>query len=226
MVKRVTKKIAAKLPAALQQEMRRWHSARLIRKGRFVPDEPEMRVISERVQPGDWLIDIGANIGYYTCHMSACAGPSGRVLAFEPILNTFALLAANVQAAGLNNVTLINAAASDGTGVLHMEVPQLDTGLDNLYEAHISNDGRHSVLSFALDSMSLPHRISLIKIDAEGHDLQVLRGAERLIANSKPLLIVESPDKGEIAEWIATRGYTVSKVDSRSPNMVAWPAVT
>lgn len=224
MMRKIAKQVAARLPSDLQQELKRLRFRRLIRKGTFVPNEAEMRVISEAVRPGAWLIDVGANIGHYTCHMAACAGPTGRVLAFEPLLDAFALLTANVQAARLNNVTLINAAASSAVSEVHMDVPKFDTGLENLYRARITQGGKYSVLCFPLDSIPLVHPVSLIKVDAEGHDLQVLQGAEKLISKAQPVLIVEAPDDGDIAAWITARGYTISKAHPKSPNIVARPA--
>lgn len=50
--------------------------------------------------PGDWALDIGANVGHYTKRMSDLAGPEGRVIAFEPVPDTFAVLCANAQARG------------------------------------------------------------------------------------------------------------------------------
>lgn len=221
MISRLTKRTLAHLPQTLQQELKRWRFRRLIRQGQFIPQEPEMAVISRLLSRGSCAIDVGANVGHYTCHMSKCVGPEGRVLAFEPLLDAFALLTANVQAAALNNVTLINAAASSALAEVKMEVPKFDTGMENWYRAHIANTGRYSVLCFPLDAIPTVAPVSLIKIDAEGHDLQVLKGAENLIRTSRPTLVVEAPHDGEIAAWLAERGYKIMKADPQSPNIVA-----
>ncbi len=220
----LAKKALALSPASFQREMKRLHFSRQIRRGRFIPAEAEMAVITELARPGACVLDVGANVGHYTCHLSACVGPDGRVVALEPLLDAFTLLAANVQAAGLNNVTLINAAASSAITEARMSVPKFEgSGLDNLYRAHIVSGGERSVLCVPLDSLPLSAPVTLIKIDAEGHDLQVLMGAERILATQKPYLIVESPLEGPIAEWLVGHGYTVSKVHASSPNIVARP---
>lgn len=221
MISSLTKRALAHLPQTLQQELKRWRMRRLIRKGQFIPQEPEMAIISRLLSRGSCAIDVGANVGHYTCHMSKCVGPEGRVLAFEPLLDAFAQLTANVQAAALNNVTLINAAASSALAQVKMEVPKFDTGMENWYRAHIASTGRYSVLCFPLDAIPTVVPVSLIKIDAEGHDLQVLEGAENLIRTSRPTLIVEAPHDGEIAGWLAARGYKITKADPQSPNIVA-----
>jgi FkbM family methyltransferase len=220
---RWTRRLAARLPKRVQLELKRVKFQRQIRLERFVPHEPEMQEISRLLMPGDWAVDIGANVGHYTCHLASCVGPTGRVLAFEPILETFQLLAANVYAAGYRNVTLVNAASSVKTCVAHMTVPKFeDTGLDNLYWARLSNEGEHPVLCFPLDSMPIPQRVRLVKIDAEGHDMDVLKGMASVIERWRPVLIVESRETGEIADWVRAAGYSVRKY-SESANIIAEP---
>lgn len=224
MLKSLAKRMAAWSSPRFQRELKRLHFRRQIRRGDFVPDEAEMPVIRELVKPGDCVIDVGANVGHYTLHLSACVGATGRVISFEPLLDAFALLTANVQAAGLANVTLVNAAASHQISVAHMSVPKFEgSGLDNLYRAHLDNTGELSVLCLPLDLFPLQAAVKLIKIDAEGHDLQVLKGAERLLAAHRPVLVVECAEQGEIATWLRERGYQVSKVNPASPNIVARP---
>lgn len=224
MLRALAKKILASSPSSVQQELKRLHFRRLIRRDKFVPEEAEMRVISELVQPGSWVIDVGANVGHYTLHLAACAGPGGRVFAFEPLLEAFALLTANVQASGFNNVTLINAAASSAVGEAKMSVPKFQaSGMDNLYRAHLSSSGDHSIFCVPLDAVPIEKPVRLIKIDAEGHDLQVLMGAEALIGKYQPILVVEAAVTGPIADWLTAHGYSISKAAPTSPNIVAQP---
>lgn len=225
MLTTIAKRLISNSPEHFQHELKRLHFSRLIRNGTFIPDEPEMKVISEVVRPGDWVIDVGANVGHYTLHLANCAGDRGRVFAFEPLQETFSLLSANVHAAGKRNVTLINAAVSTAVHEAKMSVPKFeDNGMNNLYRAQISSSGDHSIFCMPLDSM-VPdsHRIRLIKIDAEGHDLQVLIGASHLLHAHKPTIIVEAQEKGQIADWLSDRGYTITKATPTSPNITARP---
>lgn len=216
------KKVVAHAPRALQNELKRVRYARQIRRGAFVPDEPEIALISTLPLQGACVVDVGANIGHYTCHMAACVGAEGRVIALEPLLDAFWLLTANIQAGQFKNVTLVNAAASSSISTARITVPKFESsGLDNLYRAHLSPQGDYSVLCLPLDSLPLVGRVALIKIDAEGHDLEVLKGAERLIATHRPHLVVESTLGGPIAEWLTARGYDVGQVEPGSPNIVA-----
>src|SRR5215831_16739326 len=100
------KKLSAKLPRYMQQELKRVHFRRQVRNGSFETSEPEYSRLSEWVAQGDWVIDVGANVGHYAIRLSQLVGLSGRVLAFEPVTDTFDLLASNTSAAGAKNVSL------------------------------------------------------------------------------------------------------------------------
>ena len=86
------------------------------------------------------MLDIGANVGHYTLRMSELVGDSGRVVAFEPVPETFALLAANARGFAIANVSLLNVAASDSAGIAGIRIPQFDDGLTNYYQASLTTD--------------------------------------------------------------------------------------
>lgn len=132
------KRLAARLPERWQYEMRRVHYGREVVRGTFRTPEYEYELLPHLARPGDWAIDIGANLGHYTRRLSDLVGISGRVIALEPVPTTFALLAADVQSLTNANVTLTNAAASDRLGVIGMSVPRLSTGLANYYGARVA----------------------------------------------------------------------------------------
>jgi FkbM family methyltransferase len=143
------------------------------------------------------FIDVGANIGYFSCLLSKLAGPSGKVLAFEPETQNFALLKDNIRDNRLNNVELHAYAlgARDGTAKLGLYKP--------------GNRGRHSMVDKNVKStIEVPIRKlddviaesgygdrhwSLIKIDVEGYEPFVLEGAERTLARTEMLVIEYSP---------------------------------
>ena len=76
------KRIAAKLPIRWQQELKRKHFGRQIDKERFYTDEKEYVLLEHLVNVGDWVLDIGANVGHYTAKLSKITGNEGRVIAF------------------------------------------------------------------------------------------------------------------------------------------------
>jgi FkbM family methyltransferase len=199
------KSLAARLPVSLQADINRLRYRRQMARGQFVPDEPEIAAISRLISPGDVVVDVGANIGHYTVHLSRCVGAQGRVIAIEPIAETFAMLSHNVCA--LKNVTLMNLAIAEAEGFVAMD--------------QIDDHGSHRVMCMRLDSLQLP-RVRLIKIDAEGHDLGVLKSAERLISRDRPALIVEAAPDSDVARWIEARGYRIEHTPG-SPNIVGVP---
>jgi FkbM family methyltransferase len=218
------KQFAARLPSRWQAELKRHHFRRQISKGVFTTDEPEGDILKDLIRPGDWVVDVGANVGHYTKCFSELVGPHGRVLAFEPMPETFMLLSANVQLFAHANVSLINAAVSDKVAVVGMSVPTLDTGLANYYQAHVTavlERSAVSVLTLSLDSFCAHRPVALVKIDAEGHERYILAGMRKTIEASRPVLIVEM-SSNEIMEELTYLGYVAERLP-RSPNVVFIP---
>ena len=210
------KRVAARFPASIQHELRRHYYAWQIRRGHFRTEEQEFRLLESFVAPGDWVIDVGANVGHYTAKLSGLVGPAGRVVAFEPVPRTFELLTANSRQFPYTNVTLMNVALSDKPATANMDVP---AGEGGAYLAHLTecNTGL-SVLCLPLDAIPLPHRVRLVKVDAEGHELSVLRGMSELLKRDRPTLIVEVSSPAS-ADFLRERGYTMEKLAS-SPNCI------
>jgi FkbM family methyltransferase len=207
------------MPSTWQLEMKRYLYRRQILRDRFVTDEPEYSLLHSFLSPGDWAIDVGANIGHYTKRMSDLVGDRGRIIAFEPVQDVFSLLAANVRNCSNQNVTLINAAASERTGCANMSVPRFDNGLLNYSEAAINSNAHGlQVLTLSIDSLALPHSVRLVKIDAEGHELSVLKGMVELLARDRPTLIVEVSGQ-EVHSFLEGLNYSRETIPN-SPNHI------
>ncbi len=212
----VLKKIAARLPLRIQQELKRIYFAYQIRRNRFFTDEKEFAIVDRLISPGDWVLDIGANVGQYTKRFSELVGDSGRVIAFEPVPDTFELLTANAQRFRQKNVTLFNAAASDQCVALGMAIPTLSSGLSNYYAAHLTPTANGlTVLTFPIGNVQFPHSIRLAKIDAEGHELAVLRGMENLLRRDQPTLIVET-FAADVEKFLLGFGYRMKQIPGSS----------
>ena len=219
------KRMAAKLPHRWQAELKRLHFGRQIARNTFDTSEAEYQLLPQFVNQGDWVIDVGANVGQYTKRLSDLVGSQGRVIAFEPVPATFALLAANTERFAYGNVTLINAAVSARLDVLGMDIPRFETGLVNYYEARLVANpvSGVKVLTIPVDSLLIDHPVSLVKIDAEGHEAHVLAGMHRLIERFKPTLIVET-GSAELIASIERFGYQVQRSPGSS-NVVCRPAL-
>ena len=215
----LARRFASHLPPAIQQSIRRYQYARQIRKGTFVTTEPEYEMLSQWIGDGSCALDIGANIGHYTCRMSSIVGDTGLVVALEPVPTTFELLVSNSRHFTHSNVALVNAAASSNSGLVGMSVPTFDSGLSNYYMAEISNTD-HDVLvqSLTIDSLHIDRSVSLIKVDVEGHELSVLQGTVELLQRDKPTLIVEGFDD-EVDKLLRGFGYSPTTIDG-SPNTI------
>ena len=196
--------------------MRRSYAGQ-IRAHSFRAPEPEYDLLPQMITLGDWTLDIGANVGHYTLRLSELVGSGGRVIAFEPVPATFEVLTANAALAPHPNITLINAAASDSTGIAGMMIPKYeDIGLDNFYLARLSGTASGlQVLSLTVDSLALPHPVRVVKIDTEGHELSVVRGMKRLLDRDHPTLIVEDNDP-EVCVYLEGLGYSSEKIADSS----------
>jgi FkbM family methyltransferase len=189
-------------------------------RDQFKSPEPEYPLLDTFVGEGEWAIDIGANVGHYTARLSSLVGATGRVFSFEPIPETFEVLAANSLFFPHRNITLLNMAVSDKPRIVGFEIPEWDTGLKNYYEAHIAfHEPSVSVFCCALDSFDFGERIGLVKIDAEGHELSILAGMKRLIERDHPILIIEAGDRDGLIGCLSSFGYGVDHLP-QSPNLL------
>ena len=216
MVARRLKWIVAHLPNSMQYEIRRLFFHRQIRARRFSTDEKEYDLLDTFLAPGDWALDIGANVGHYTMRMAELVGATGRVIAFEPVPTTFSLLAANVRLFAHSNVSLLNVAASDRTAAVGMQIPRFSEGLANYYQAHLTDDATDlAILTLPVDALRLPAPVKLVKIDVEGHELPVLHGMRGTLERDHPLLIVET-GSDETVHLLNRFGYSTERLPGSS----------
>jgi FkbM family methyltransferase len=172
--------------------------------------EPEVEPIKCFVRPGDSVLDLGANFGWYTATLSRMVGDTGRVYSVEPIPETFAVLSSVAESLGLKNAELFNCALSDHCGSAVMEVPKFAHGGKNFYMAHIvsGKSSDPSLESFEVPLRSLdsvlsgkkPERVTFVKCDVEGHELAVLKGAANFLACVKPAMLVEVTGTAEMQD--------------------------
>lgn len=141
-------------------------------------ERSETDFLKTKLRTGMSVVDIGANLGYYTVLASRIVGNSGRVLAIEPDAHNFALLDHNIRCNGLTNVTAINAALgpSKGTTKLHCSANNFGD-----HRAYASDEDRESVevTVLTLDDILTQHEIEqvdLLKMDVQGYEESVVHG--------------------------------------------------
>ncbi|MFQ5853478.1 MAG: FkbM family methyltransferase [Candidatus Binatia bacterium] len=186
------------LPEGILQDLKKHYYLHVL-KSLPIDHEPDMKLLEHLIKPGDSVIDIGANIGIYTIRMSPLVGRDGCVHSIEPVPLTFDILCSNVRKLGLTNVELIQCAISDTNSSVMVEVPLYKSGGENFYRArviqHTDNSFQRLVMvdSRTIDSTfdKLRRKISFIKCDVEGHELQCLKGAARVVRDNMPAWLIE-----------------------------------
>ena len=158
----------------------------------------ERRLLHCLLRPGDVFVDVGANFGLYTVEASALVGPSGAVLAFEPAANAYDDLRHNIAIGDLDNVDArqIALSHSEGPAILKVSRDGRDAWNTLGESLHGSAHELESITTTTLDTILAtqvpPLRPTMVKIDVEGWEHQVLKGAEKLLdRDDAPVLQVE-----------------------------------
>jgi FkbM family methyltransferase len=163
-------------------------------------------ILAQRLRRGMVVMDVGANIGYFTLMMSRAIGPSGRVLAFEPIPATYADLAHNVAANDAANVETFNCALSDRAGTLEFRIPRGAAAMASYHWHQGETDvERIAVKATVADELLAGRRVDFVKIDVEGAEGDVVRGLREIIAQHRPEIFIECSEIGRETVWSALR---------------------
>jgi FkbM family methyltransferase len=153
----------------------------------------ELNKIKNYVNSGDTVIDVGANIGFFSLLLSELIGQNGKIYAFEPSNRLFNRLDKTVRINETKNIKIINLALgeSEGSAMLHYNPKQ--SGLSSIATNLKSDTLQEEIKITTLDKFaeSIAERVSFIKIDTEGFEPQVLKGARRLILKDKPKIYLE-----------------------------------
>ncbi|NEQ98345.1 MAG: FkbM family methyltransferase, partial [Cyanothece sp. SIO2G6] len=158
--------------------------------------EAEMEFWRKQLHPGMTVIDVGANAGAYTFSAAEKVGSSGRVLAVEPFPDCVQCLEETQRINNLEWVIVCAGAASDRIGTATLAV-QGSSELNEIVTDEIARnrDNVQTVECFTLDSLVEKHkltRVDWLKIDAEGHEMQVLKGGDRLLSKFSPGILYEN----------------------------------
>jgi len=146
-------------------------------------------VFVSHLRDGMTVMDIGANVGFYSLLISRAVGPSGKVYAFEPIPEIFARLKEHIALNNATNVIPVPIALSDEKGKAKMSVK----GGGSSFFRHLSDEFVEVQVERLDDFVEREgiERVDAIKIDVEGAELKVIRGADKTIRRDKPILMVE-----------------------------------
>ena len=177
--------------------------------GTYEPEQTQL--FQQRVPAGSVVFDVGAHVGYYTVLSAVLTCPEGRVFAFEPNPANHSFLQRHVALNRLGNVTIENAAAADRNGTAPFA---FGTGSGT---GRLDSGGTLHVRTVRLDDFCSEHGVhpQFLKIDVEGAELDVLRGAAATITANHPVIFLSTHGPQVHADclaWLREREYRLDPV--------------
>ncbi len=191
---------------------------------------------AELIRPDDTVVDVGGNIGVRALHLSRLV-PQGRIISLEPDRGNYARLQEHLKMNEATNVVALNVGIGAEERMMKLyQVEEHNSGMNRII---LQGEGLERIpfqeirimpLAQALEGVEVD-RVNAIKVDVEGFEMEVLRGAEPVIRRDQPELFIELDDdnlrdngstSGELVAYLGTLGYAV--LDSRnmevlSPNL-------
>lgn len=200
-------------------------------------------MVSEHLGAGATFIDVGADIGYYSLKAAPMVGAAGHVIAIEPNPEAIGRLQVNVAASDAKVVAVAPVACSDTEGTLELYVaPDANTGETSLSKTNASQIGAiahtYKVRARPLDDIvreSGVGRVDAIKIDVEGAEYLVLKGAQQTLDRFHPMLLVEivegqlrgmGTSSAQVRELLRAHGYREGRHDDLNVEFLPATAVS
>lgn len=157
------------------------------------------------LRPGQTAVDVGANLGYFTAVLAQCVGPAGRVWSFEPVPETYELLTLCKSLNGYAHVTPMGVALGTANGSIEITYDRRHSGIATMHPDQVAGETQRVQLR-SLDTLiasgEVGRRPDLLKVDVEGHELDVLRGARQTIAEATPTIVFELNERAaRAAGW-------------------------
>ena len=198
----------------------------LVRRG--IHEETLTKFAINAIKKGDVVLDVGANIGYYTLIFAKIVGENGHVFAFEPEPSNFDLLKKNVMVNNYRNTSLEKIAISNKNGNTKLYLNKANAGEHRIY---LSNTAKNNFLNVEMKTLdeyfknnSIRDKISFIKMDVEGSEIGVIKGMNSILENKKLTIMLEfdpvqiknygaSPE--ELLNILANQGFSFSYEDKQ-----------
>ncbi|WP_293335749.1 FkbM family methyltransferase [Microcoleus sp. CAWBG58] len=201
---------------AVESNFRSYATGVLISEGDWF--EKEMEFWRNSIKPGMTVIDVGANVGVYTFSAARRVGSKGRVFAVEPFSSCVRCLQESCKIGKFDWVKVCAGAASDRAGTARLSL-SLASELNKIVVGESAEQMEpgtfEDVTCFTLDSLIERENLTtvdFIKIDAEGHELSVLTGSDKILSEFSPAILYENTDAGQrsnlaAADYLRGRGY-------------------
>lgn len=194
-------------------------------------EKREMDLVKKTVKKGWTVLDIGANIGYYSLLLSKLVGKSGKVIAFEPDKNNVNILRKNIKFNNIKNVKVVPAAVSDYTGAGSLFISDSHSGDHRIYRSLDEKRKTKKIKTIDLDSyFKSKEKINFIKIDVQGAEELVFKGMKRLLERNKTtIILLEFWPEGlmkigssprDFLKMIMDFGFTLRHINKRSGKII------
>lgn len=182
-------------------------------------EQHKFKIIKTLLPVGGTFVDIGANIGIYTCVLANHVGSTGSVIAFEPMPENLTQLYENIALNRFSNIEVQELALSNSSGSLDLYLPsdhqQGSSGCTQVWNP----GGWVSVGTTPVTTLDLvfqKERLDFIKIDTEGHELKILEGAKSTIERFRPFLLCEISEENRnlVLDLFKSWNYAIFSVTS------------
>ncbi len=211
---------------AVLRRLKRYIAVNFFHRGvQYEANTPVLDAIRQNVRPGMTAVDVGASGGEMTEAMVSLVGTSGRVIAIEPLPEMCRLL--REKFGGQREcVTVVEAAVVENPNQLSVEMCVTENSVSSGIEVKDQRViRRFEVKAVTLDSLLLNEKVNFIKVDAEGYDLHVLKGAKETIARCRPVIIAECwvwepKRRTETIKFLTERNYRVEEFEN---DIVGYP---
>lgn len=199
----------------------------LARRGIF--EKTITNYVKSSVKEGQFVIDVGANIGYYSVLLSGLVGSDGKVFAFEPEKSNFTILKKNLLVNKIKNVTAENVAVSNKSGKTKLYISKI-AGQHKIYHPkseilRIDDTNMITIDDYLQNNNIDARKISLVKIDVEGVEYAVIEGMKSILSNDTITIILEfSPklmlefgkDPTELIKMLIQYGFEIFLVNEKN----------
>ena len=204
----------------MQLDPQEWPQIGLLATGSMEPKTSSL--FRKLLRPGDTYVDVGAHVGYHALLARQAVGATGRVLALEPQPYNCNKILVNAALNGFSNITTIVGAAGDRDGVVTLrdQAPHDKSRLTVRGAGKNDRNVEFEVPVWTLDTLLRRQNIDkvrLLKIDVEGHELAVLKGAMAILAQTENVIFEDAMDmpteaSAEIRELLLREGFTLAGV--------------
>jgi FkbM family methyltransferase len=185
----------------------------------------ERRLLERCVTGGQRVVDVGANQGVFTLLLSQLVGPAGHVWALEPEPGLFSALDDNCRRNAAANVTTLQVAAGAVRSRGHLTLSRLNRGDNRLTAATGSRTVPVDIAP--IDELLPSEVIDFVKIDVQGHELNVMTGMQALVDRNPAIkilfeywptgLLAAECEPGELLDWFVQRGFHLATISGPNP---------